>query len=60
MAETCAWTLDDYQGCWDTACGESFVFEDDGPLKNGARFCLYCGGALTEVRPEPELEDDDG
>lgn len=42
---SCAWTEDE-DGVWATACGESFVFTDGGPVENRARFCPYCGRSL--------------
>lgn len=41
----CKWQADD-DGCWDTECGECFVFEDGGPKENKSRFCQYCGGRI--------------
>lgn len=58
---TCAWTQDAFDGndgCYDTACGHRFVFTDDGPKENGAKFCCYCGGALREVPYTEDLEPD--
>ena len=41
----CQWT-EDADGVWETACGEMFLFETDGPLENGFLFCPYCGRKL--------------
>lgn len=45
---TCKWSYDE-NGPYDTECGHNFCFEEDGASENGAKFCLYCGGALIEV-----------
>jgi hypothetical protein len=39
---TCAWVKDD-DGIWQTACGNEFWFDTDGPTKNGFAYCPYCG-----------------
>jgi len=42
----CRWQEDPWDGSWDTACGQKFVFTTDGPVENGMRFCPYCRGRL--------------
>ena len=56
--ETCLWT-EDNDIKWDTACGESFVFDDGGPYENGFIFCCYCGKRLAFEYYDCEMEDDD-
>ena len=46
MSRTCDWTPDD-DGIYETTCGHSFVFTDDGPVENKMVFCCYCGARLT-------------
>ena len=44
----CVWTLyetPDYS-IWETDCGESFSFTDDGPKENNFHFCHGCGRKL--------------
>ena len=43
--EKCIWNDDDG---WQSACGDSFWFEDGGPRENGFKFCPYCGKELVE------------
>ena len=43
----CEWVEDEG---WETACGEMFMFETEGPLENGFLFCPYCGRGL--ITPE--------
>lgn len=53
----CQWYIDDVGGdsVWETKCGHSFEFNDDGPKENGFKFCAYCGGTLVPVlRSEEE------
>lgn len=53
VAIPCAWR-EDADGNWHTDCGHIFCFNDDGPIKNGFKFCGYCGSDLKE---EPFSED---
>lgn len=41
----CRWAPDD-DGIYQTDCGQSFCFIDDGPVENKMQFCCYCGAAL--------------
>lgn len=42
----CQWKSDG-DGIYETGCGATFCFIDDGPHGNGFRFCPYCGYSLT-------------
>lgn len=44
----CRWT-EDYDGAWETDCGQSYMFDEGGPAENGQKFCGYCGKPLREV-----------
>lgn len=44
----CDWCVDD-DGVWYTGCGHAWQFEDGGPTENGAKWCAYCGGRLSEA-----------
>lgn len=48
QAGECRWT-EDSNGVFETACGEAFQCEADGPQENGFKFCVYCGGRLVTV-----------
>ena len=48
LCKTCQWS-ENQNGVWDTACDKTFFFDADGPVENGAKFCLYCGGELIPV-----------
>lgn len=59
--ESCTWTEND-DGYWDTACGNSWVFDTGGPAQNHCTYCHGCGrpiNALDEVirNPEPTIEE---
>lgn len=56
--ETCEWR-EDWEGTWETACGDSSVFEEAGPEENGVRFCWYCGKRATFVHYQEETDDDE-
>jgi len=47
--QTCRWTKDD--GTWFSGCAEAFNFgiSDESPLKNGFKFCPFCGRKIEEV-----------
>lgn len=48
---TCTWEQEDECGsAYSTTCGNTFMFEDGGPSDNGAKFCCYCGGRLSEQK----------
>ena len=46
----CVWTIeDDYYGeQWNSACGETWWFENGTPIHNKMKFCPFCGRELTE------------
>lgn len=50
----CNWTQD-WEGNWETECGNVAVVGDGAPHENDMRFCWYCGGRLVEV---PFAEDE--
>lgn len=47
---TCRWTQqdEDMGGQFATECGKLWMFTTDGIKENGAKFCPYCGGSITE------------
>lgn len=53
---TCKWNAptEEDSDCWETSCGEAFVFETETPGKNGYRFCPSCGKKLVEIIREVE------
>lgn len=45
---TCTWRLvDDESSHWESACGESWGFNEGGPEENSMRFCHGCGKRLA-------------
>jgi rRNA maturation endonuclease Nob1 len=47
----CAWfRADDDTDMWESACGNAFQFNDDGPVENKFAFCPYCG-ARVDAEP---------
>lgn len=46
--QPCTWTQD-FDGCWDTSCGEKHVLETGGPKENKMIYCCYCGKELVEA-----------
>lgn len=45
----CQWEYQNLEDAWETSCGEMFQFIADGPLKNGFKYCPYCGGKIFMV-----------
>ena len=43
---TCEWTHNEDDGFWETACGQSWRFDDGGPKENHMNFCHCCGKPL--------------
>lgn len=53
ITDGCLWTYDDNDYKWDSACGESWTFIEDGPEENGVKFCQGCGKPVViEVTQE--------
>ncbi|ENU4100403.1 TPA: hypothetical protein ACQRJE_000952 [Pseudomonas aeruginosa] len=52
---SCKWT--ESSGIWETGCGQTWGFVEDGPAENGALFCHHCGGRLVLIKSD-DLEDD--
>lgn len=51
----CLWTREDeIDGeSWRSACGERWLFNNDGPAENKVRFCHGCGHPV-QVAPETQ------
>jgi len=47
--QTCKWSQE-FDGNYDTECGQAFVFDYGGPADNGMNFCGYCGKRIKEVK----------
>jgi len=56
VREPCVWSQDE-EGAWDTTCGGLFEFADGWPSENGAKYCCYCGGVISEVAYVDEVEE---
>jgi len=48
--EQCTWTFKTYwhdlSDAWETSCGEVAIFDAEGPIEGGFKFCHYCGKPL--------------
>ena len=42
---------DDY--VWESECGSSFIFNEDGPVENRFEVCPFCGGRLNSHYQDP-------
>ena len=47
----CKWIYDG-DDCWESQCGQSFIFNDKGPIHNGFKYCPYCGGKMIQNEKE--------
>lgn len=56
----CEWHREDDSGIWNSGCGETWSFHDDGPAENGMHFCHSCGKALVVTADEQEPAVDYG
>ncbi|MEA1029468.1 hypothetical protein T3A99_12910 [Pseudomonas sp. N-137] len=54
----CEWSQDGESGIWNSACGSTWSFHDEGPEENGMNFCHSCGKHLVVEVDGPELDDD--
>ena len=50
----CEWCQDEDSGIWNSACGATWSFHDDGPAENGMNFCHCCGKKLVIEAAEPD------
>ncbi|HHM8640691.1 TPA: hypothetical protein ACRNRG_006413, partial [Pseudomonas aeruginosa] len=44
-------------GIWETSCGQTWSFIEDGPAENGALFCHHCGGRLVLIKSDDQEDD---
>ena len=54
----CEWRREDDSGIWNSGCGETWSFHEDGPEENGMHFCHSCGKHLVVEVTEQEQDDD--
>ena len=47
--DECTW-VEDFNGYWESECGATWEFIEDGPEENRVKFCHKCGGKL-EIKP---------
>ncbi|HCW0396176.1 hypothetical protein [Pseudomonas aeruginosa] len=52
---SCKWT--ESSGIWETGCGQTWNFIEDGPAENGALFCHHCGGRLVLIKSDDQEDD---
>ena len=57
-AATCEWSREEDSGIWNSGCGETWSFHEDGPEENGMHFCHSCGKHLVVEVAEQEQDDD--
>jgi DNA-directed RNA polymerase subunit RPC12/RpoP len=54
---TCLWK-ENLDGPWETACGMSWEFIEDGPEENKCIYCHHCGKKIMVERQEIESEEE--
>jgi hypothetical protein len=47
ILKECLWQQD-YDGNWDTACGDKHILIEGTPKENHFEFCCYCGKTIAE------------
>ncbi|MBI7215870.1 hypothetical protein JEY49_13715 [Pseudomonas aeruginosa] len=55
VSPSCKWT--ESSGIWETGCGQTWGFVEDGPAENGALFCHHCGGRLVLIKSDDQEDD---
>lgn len=55
----CEWHREEDSGIWNTGCGETWSFHEDGPEENGMNYCHSCGKSLTVAVDEQDPDPDD-
>jgi DNA-directed RNA polymerase subunit RPC12/RpoP len=50
MNKTCKWVYEEYYDYWETECGESQQFIEDGIKENNYKYCPYCGKNIIETK----------
>ncbi len=48
----CVWASNE-NGAWETECGRTWEFIDDGPKENGMKFCHNCGKSVRALEAQP-------
>ena len=56
---SCEWTEDASGDYWESACGQTFVFNDGTPVENEIRFCCGCGKPLVQKTAVEAVDDDE-
>jgi len=46
FSKACEWAQEEDSGIWNSSCGSTWSFNDDGPTENGMNFCHCCGMRL--------------
>jgi hypothetical protein len=54
----CVWR-EDADSLWNTACGRTWQFFDEGPGENRVNFCHGCGHPVQSVGYVEPIDDDD-
>lgn len=54
----CKWHREDDSGIWNSGCGDTWSFHEDGPEENGMHFCHSCGKRLVVEVVEQEQDAD--
>lgn len=54
----CEWHREDDSGIWNSGCGETWSFHEEGPEENGMHFCHSCGKRLVVEVVEQEQDAD--
>ena len=45
LSDRCKWFNDENEDeayAWESACGMLFIFNDEGPIENGFKYCPKC------------------
>ena len=54
----CEWQTDEYAyGYYETSCGHTWEFIEDGIKENNVKVCMYCGKPVKEIINDHPADD---
>jgi hypothetical protein len=48
----CIWHYDDFEGSYNTDCGQAWCLNEGTPKQNKIRYCHYCGRRRLGKKPK--------
>jgi hypothetical protein len=55
----CEWKQEEYEDCWESSCGETWIIDEGTPVENGMNYCAFCGHPLKQqLRKQIDLSEE--